>query len=112
MMSSTSEVTLEFLKYALTGGISFGASLLYTNWALQPAYNVSLIPLSVTLPKSNKGCDVNQKKLKEKIQGAKDTNSPVGPAPPEGYESYLEALSANTWVRKEVIPSSSFLKRL
>jgi hypothetical protein len=111
MKFPTSDVTLDFLKYALTAGVSFGASLLYTNCALQPANNVTLLPLSITLPKSNVVCDVSQENLKAAIQRVKDTNSPVGPALLDSYESYLPLLSTSPEVLKEQIPPS-FLANL
>ncbi len=112
MTSSTSVLTLDFLKYALTACVSFGASLLYTNYKLEPGHNVTLLPLSVTLPKSNDVCDVNEANLKAAIQRAKDTNPTVGLAPQtDSYEFYLTLLSASPYVRKELVPPS-FLANL
>lgn len=107
MKSSTSALALDFLKYALTACVSFGASLLYTNYRLEPRHNVTLLPLSVTLPKSSDVCDVNQTNLKAAIQQAKDANPIVGIAPQtDSYEFYLTLLSASSYVRKELVPPS------
>ena len=61
------DIGSDFLKYALTACISFAASLLYTNYRLAPGHNITLLPLSVTLPKSNDVCDLNQANLRAAI---------------------------------------------
>ena len=103
-----SDIGSDFLKYALTACISFAASLLYTNYRLAPGHNITLLPLSVTLPKSNDVCDINQANLRAAIQRSNAATTTAGQlAPqPDSYEFYLTALRSAPapYVRKENVP--------
>src|SRR5262245_45064472 len=81
------EIATEFGKYAITGIISFLASLAYTNFRIEPGRNVSLVPLYI---EKRESCEVAEEKLKV----AYDALGGVDKSPPakHSYEYYLRNL--------------------
>jgi hypothetical protein len=105
----------DFGKYLVTGIVTFGASLVYTEYRLLPGHNVNLVPLSISFEKANIACAVDRKKLTNSISHIRSSDSLSSPSQSVPYDSYIKALSkevrASTTVLRELVPEN-LLKQL
>ena len=97
----------ELLKYTLTGIIAFGASVFYTNYQLEPARNITLVPISILNPNSKIACTVDQNELNAKLESLTRDKAERGEplhAKSNTYEYYLRTLSTYERVLEEYVP--------
>jgi hypothetical protein len=102
---SSSELIKDLLKFIITGVIAFVVSLLYTNYRLMPRYNITLVPLSITLGKlgtSDTACTVDRAKLTAAINRTNESKST--PFSPDSYVTYLKTLSPYELVLQDIVP--------